>query len=346
MRERKLGLIDALALPVSTADGPEADPADAGPDGLLAHDDDILRLMFIACHPVVPMEGRVALTLKVLGGLSTAEIAKAFLVPEPTAAQRIVRAKRTLSAASIPFEMPSRDELDARLSSVLAVVYVIFNEGYSASRGDELVRRDLCDEALRLGRMLAALAADEPEAHGLAALMEIQASRLHARIGEAGEPVLLLEQDRTRWDQLLIRRGLSALDRARALGQPAGQYVLQAEIAACHARARERDDTDWARIAALYGVLAEVAPSPIVELNRAVAMSMVLGPATGIALLDALQSTPALSDYYLLPAARADMLSRLGRHDESSTEFARAAALTDNRRQREHLLGRAAQERS
>ncbi|HWS90341.1 MAG TPA: RNA polymerase sigma factor [Pyrinomonadaceae bacterium] len=304
--------------------------------------DDLLRLIFTACHPVLSTEARVALTLRLLGGLTTAEIARAFLLPEPTVAQRIVRAKRTLSEARVPFEVPRGAELDARLSSVLEVVYLIFNEGYAATEGSDWVRPALCEEALRLGRVLAELAPDEPEVHGLVALLEIQASRLRARVGPGGEPVLLLEQDRGRWDWLLIGRGLAALERAERLGGEPGPYVLQASIAACHARARAAAETDWARIAALYGELARVTPSPVVELNRAVAVSMAEGPAAGLEIVDALGSEPTLKSYHLLPAVRGDLLARLGRGEEARAEFERAAALTRNAREREVLLGRAA----
>jgi RNA polymerase sigma factor (sigma-70 family) len=304
--------------------------------------DDLLRLVFTACHPVLPTEARVALTLRLLGGLTTEEIARAFLVPEPTIAQRIVRAKRTLAEKRVPFEVPRGPELGPRLASVLEVVYLVFNEGYAATAGDDLMRPGLCEDALRLGRILATLAPDEPEVHGLTALMEINASRASARTDVAGEPVLLLEQDRGRWDQLLINRGLAALARAEALGGPRGPYVLQAAITACHARARTAADTDWARIAALYSELAALAPSPVVELNRAMAVSMAEGPAAGLALVDALAGAPALAGYHLLPSARADLLVRLGRRDEARAEFERAAALTKNARQRERLLERAA----
>lgn len=304
--------------------------------------DDLLRLVFTACHPVLPTEGRVALTLRLLGGLTTDEIARAFLVSEPTVAQRIVRAKRTLSEQNVPFEVPRGPELASRLGSVLEVIYLIFNEGYSATAGDDLQRPALCEDALRVGRILAELAVDEPEVHGLVALMEINASRSAARTTAKGEPVLLLEQNRARWDQILIRRGLAALGRAEALGGLRGPYVLQAAITACHAHAQRPEDTDWARIAALYAELAQVRPSPVVELNRAVAVSMAEGPAAGLALVDALAHEPALKSYHLLPSARADLLSKLGRFEEARQEFERAAALTRNTRQRERLLERAA----
>jgi RNA polymerase sigma factor (sigma-70 family) len=304
--------------------------------------DDLLRLIFTACHPVLSTEARVALTLRLLGGLTTAEIARAFLTPEPTIAQRIVRAKRTLSEARVPFEVPRGADLDARLSSVLEVVYLIFNEGYAATEGPDWVRPALCEEALRLGRVLAELAPGEPEVHGLVALLEIQASRLRARVGPAGEPVLLLEQDRGRWDWLLVGRGLSALERAERLGGEPGAYVLQASIAACHARARAAEETDWARIAALYGELGRLTPSPVVELNRAVAVAMAEGPAAGLAIVDALRSEPSLKSYHLLPAVRGDLLFRLGRKEEARAEFERAASLTRNERERGVLLARAA----
>lgn len=304
--------------------------------------DDLLRLVFIACHPVLSKEARVALTLHLLGGLSTEEIARAFLVSEPTVAQRIVRAKRTLAEARVPFEVPRGADRAARLSSVLEVIYLVFNEGYSATAGDDWVRPALCEDALRLGRILAELAPKEPEVHGLVALMEIQASRLRARIGPGGEPVLLLDQDRARWDQLLIRRGLAALDRAQALGGALGPYALQATIAACHARARTAAETDWVRIAALYDALAQTAPSPVVELNRAVALAMAFGPAVGLELVDELASEPSLEGYHLLPSVRGDLLAKLGRFGEAHEEFERAASLTRNASERELLLERAA----
>ncbi len=304
--------------------------------------DDLLRLIFTACHPVLATEARVALTLRLLGGLTTAEIARAFLVPEPTVAQRIVRAKRTLAEARVPFEVPRGDELAARLASVLEVIYLVFNEGYSATAGDDWMRPELCNDALRLGRILAELAPQEPEVLGLVALMEIQASRAGARVGPKGEPVLLLDQNRARWDQLLIRRGLAALERVEALGGALGPYALQAAIAACHARARAPEETDWERIAALYDALAQLAPSPVVELNRAVAVAMAFGPAAGLELVDALTAEPSLKSYHLLPSVRGDLLARLGRYDEARVEFERAAALTRNTRERELLLGRAA----
>ncbi|MFL5407222.1 MAG: RNA polymerase sigma factor [Myxococcales bacterium] len=303
--------------------------------------DDLLRLVLIACHPVLSTEARVALTLRLLGGLTTEEIARAFLVPEPTIAQRIVRAKRTLAEKRVPFEVPRGAELTARLSSVLEVVYLIFNEGYSATAGDDWVRPELCEDALRLVRILAELVPAEREVHGLVALLEIQASRLRARTGPSGEPILLLDQDRARWDQLLIRRGLNALGRAEALGGDPGPYFLQASIAACHARARTAGETDWGRIAALYVLLARVAPSPVVELNRAVAFGMAFGPAAGLAIVDTLTSEPSLARYHLLPSVRGDLLVKLGRFEEARTEFGRAASLTKNARERKLLLERA-----
>jgi RNA polymerase sigma factor (sigma-70 family) len=304
--------------------------------------DDLLRLIFTACHPVLSTEARVALTLKLLGGLTTGEIARAFLVPEPTIAQRIVRAKRTLSVARVPFELPAGDALAARLGSVLEVIYLVFNEGYTATSGGDWMRPALVADALRLGRILAQLAPDEPEVHGLAALMELQASRLAARVDAEGRPVLLLDQDRTRWDRLLIRRGLVALERAEALGGALGPYALQAGIAACHARAPTADATDWERIAALYDALAQAAPSPVVELNRAVAVAMAFGPAAGLEIADALRGEPSLASYHLLPSVRGDLLAKLGRHAEARAEFERAAELTRNERERDLLLQRAA----
>jgi RNA polymerase sigma-70 factor (ECF subfamily) len=303
--------------------------------------DDLLRLVFTACHPVLSTEARVALTLRLLGGLTTEEIARAFLTPEPTVAQRIVRAKRTLVEARVPFEVPRGDELATRLSSVLEVIYLIFNEGYAATAGDEWVRPALCEEALRLGRILAELAPQESEVHGLVALMEIQASRLRARVGPEGEPVLLLDQNRARWDWFLIRRGLSALARAESLGGALGPYALQAAIAACHARARTAEETDWPRIAALYDALAQLMPSPVVELNRAVAVSMAFGPEVGLELADELADEPTLKSYHLLPSVRGDLLYKLGRLDEARAEFERAASLARNSRERELLLARA-----
>jgi len=304
--------------------------------------DDLLSLIFVACHPVLSPEARVALTLRLLGGLGTDEIARAFLVGEPTIAQRIVRAKRTLAEARVPFQVPRGLDRAPRLSSVLEVIYLIFNEGYSASAGDDHMRPALCEEALRVGRVLAGLAPEEPEVHGLVALMELHASRAGARVGSSGEPVLLPDQDRSRWDQILLRRGLAALAAAQTLGASPGPYQLQAEISACHARARAADETDWARIVALYEELALQLPSPIVHLNRAVATAMAVGPAAGLAIIDSLRDEPALRDYHLLPSARADLLAKLGRRGEARAEFERAAALARNARQREQLLARAA----
>jgi len=325
----------------------EIDSDAAGPDFDAAVDDDrieddLLRLVFTACHPVLSSEARVALTLRLLGGLTTDEIARAFLVPESTVAQRIVRAKRTLADAGVPFEVPEGPERAARLSSVLEVIYLVFNEGYSATAGDDWMRPALCEDALRLGRILAELMPKEPEVHGLVALMEIQASRSHARIGPGGEPVLLLEQNRARWDHMLIRRGLTALARADALGDTRGPYALQAAIAACHARARTAQETDWTRIAALYAALAQLIPSPVIELNRAVAVGMALGPAPALELVDTLTAEPSLKGYHLLPSVRGDLLAKLGRLDEARAEFERAASLTRNGRERTLLLDRAA----
>jgi RNA polymerase sigma factor (sigma-70 family) len=304
--------------------------------------DDLLRLVFIACHPVLSTEARVALTLRLLGGLTTDEIARAFLVPESTVAQRIVRAKRTLADAQVPFEVPRGADLAARLSSVLEVIYLIFNEGYSATAGDDWMRPSLCEDALRLGRIVAELAPREPEVHGLVALMEIQASRSRARIGPKGEPILLLDQNRARWDHVLIRHGLAALERAERLGGAQGFYALQAAIAACHARAHTPEETDWKRIATLYALLVQLSPSPVVELNRAVAVSMAFGPAAGLVLVDALTAEPSLKGYHLLPSVRADLLTKLGRFGEARVELERAAALTRNARERDLLLERAA----
>jgi len=308
--------------------------------------DDLLRLIFISCHPILSPEARAALTLRLLGGLTTEEIARAFLVPEPTIQQRIVRAKRTLSESRVPFEVPLSEELTARLSSVLSVIYLIFNEGYSATAGDDWMRPQLCQEALRLGRILAGLVREEPEVHGLVALMEIQASRFETRTNPSGEPILLLDQNRARWDQLLIRRGLAALERAETLaresGRGSGPYALQAAIAACHARAGTAEETDWARIVGLYGALGEIAPSPIVELNRAVALAMLFGPEAGLEIVDALTSEPVLKTYHLLPSVRGDLLKKLGRLGEARAEFERAAGLTRNERERKLLLDRAA----
>ena len=304
--------------------------------------DDLLRLVFVACHPVLSTEARVALTLRLLAGLTTDEIARAFLVPEPTIAQRLVRAKRTLAETRVPFEVPRKEDLAARLASVLEVIYLVFNEGYSATAGEDWMRPALCEEALRLGRIVAELVPKEPEAHGLVALLEIQASRSGARVGPSGEPVLLLDQDRARWDHLLVRRGLAALERAEQLDGRLGPYALQAAIAACHARARTAAETDWTRMAAFYDALAQLAPSPVVELNRAVAVAMAFGPAEGLALVEALVSEPALRGYHLLPAVRGDFLAKLGRHDEARAEFERAASLTQNAREKKLLLDRAA----
>jgi RNA polymerase sigma factor (sigma-70 family) len=315
------------------------DPEEAADDDI---GNDLLRLMFIACHPVLSTEARTALTLRMLGGLGTAEIARAFLVPEATIAQRIVRAKRTLAEARVPFEAPRAEERAARVSSVLEVIYLIFNEGYAATSGEDWMRPALCEEALRLGRILAELLPAEAEVHGLVALMEIQASRTAARVDAEGEPILLLAQNRTRWNQLMIHRGLAALERAQALRGALGPYAVQAAIAACHARAPTAADTDWVRIVALYDALAQIAPSPVVELNRAVAVSMAFGPAAALELVDALCGEPKLKSYALLPSVRGDLLEKVGRFDEARTEFSRAAGLTQNARERKLLLGRAA----
>jgi predicted RNA polymerase sigma factor len=304
--------------------------------------DDLLRLIFIACHPLLSTDARVALTLRLLGGLNTSEIARAFLVPESTIGQRIVRAKRALTEARVPFEMPRVDELQERIASVLEVIYLIFNEGYAATTGEEWMRPALCQEALRLGRILAELAPQTPEVHGLVALMEIQASRAAARVDASGQPILLLEQDRSRWDQLLIRRGLAALERAESLGGTLGPYAVQAAIAACHARARSADETDWRRIVALYDALAQLSPSPVIDLNRAVAVSMAFGPTAALEIVDTLLSDARLGAYHLLPSVRADLLEKLGRFEEARTEFTRAAGLAQNARERAMLMGRAA----
>jgi RNA polymerase sigma factor (sigma-70 family) len=323
--------------------GRDARPVAAEPESALDDHvgDDLLRLIFVACHPLLSTDARTALTLRLLGGLTTEEIARAFLLPEPTIAQRIVRAKRTLSEARVPFEVPSPAELPARLPSVLEVVYLVFNEGYSATRGEEWIRAELCEDALRLGRILAELLPAEPEVHGLVALMELHASRLRARRGPGGEPILLLDQDRGRWDQLLVRRGLTALSRAESLARPLGSYTLQAAISACHARARTAGETDWSKIVALYDALVELTQSPVVELNRAVAVSMAFGPAPGLELVDQLVADEVLGDYYLLRSARGDMLARLGRFSEAAVEFERAASLAHNERERTLLRARA-----
>ena len=339
-REKMLERKHAELAPVieSTQDEAAAQIDDAIDDDI---GDDLLRLVFMTCHPILSTEARVALTLRLLGGLTTTEIARAFLAPEATIAQRIVRAKKTLSEARVPFEVPLPSERPERLASVLEVIYLIFNEGYSATSGEDLIRPMLTDEALRLGRVLAGLAPDEPEVHALVALMEIQASRLRARTNASGNAVLLLDQDRSRWDQLLIRRGLDALARAEALGGEDGVYALQAAIAACHARARAADQTDWQRIAQLYDRLGAVSPSPVIELNRAVAVTMAYGPERGLEIVDALREEPALKSYHLLPSVRGDFLAKLGRSDEARSEFEKAAALTQNERERELLLSRA-----
>jgi RNA polymerase sigma factor (sigma-70 family) len=335
MASRKL---DAFAYDLEVAAEDRPDPDEKLDDDV---GDDLLSLIFTACHPTLSREARVALTLRLIGGLTTDEIARAFLVPEPTIAQRIVRAKRSLAEAGLPFEVPRGADRAARLSSVLEVLYLIFNEGYTASAGDNWLRRELCDEALRLGRILAGLAADESEVHGLVALMELQASRLAARLGPDGAPILLLEQDRGRWDRLLIRRGLVALDRAETLAEQPGSYLLQAEIAACHARAMRAPATDWPRIAALYALLAALQPSPVIELNRAVAVAMAEGPAAGLALVERLTEVPALKNYHLLPSVRGDLLEKLGRFSEAEAEFRRAAAMTRNEQEKALLQGRA-----
>lgn len=320
-------------------DVPERAEIELAPDDAVG--DDVLRLVLATCHPVLSTEARVALTLRLVAGLTTAEIARAYLVPEPTVAQRLVRAKRTLAEARVPFEVPRGDELDARLPAVLEVVYLVFNEGYAASSGDAWIRGELCDEALRLGRVLVGLVPDAAEAHGLVALMELQASRIRARVAADGSPILLMDQDRSRWDRLLIGRGLAALERAVALARPLGPLALQAAIAACHARAATPQATDWPQIVALYDALVELTQSPVVELNRAVAVAMAFGPAAGLALVDELADEPALRGYHLLPSVRGDLLARLGRLDEARSEFTRAAALTHNERERALLLARA-----
>lgn len=337
MVERKQ---DQVTLEIETRHDSATIDIDAGIDDDVG--DDLLRLVFISCHPILAPEARVALTLRLLGGLTTDEIARAFLVSESTIAQRIVRAKRTLRDAGVPFELPRGDSRAARLSSVLEVIYLVFNEGYSATAGDDWMRPALCEDALRLGRVLAGLTPDEPEVHGLVALMEIQASRSRARVSRTGEPILLLDQDRARWDQLLIRRGLAALDHARELETSPGAYVLQAEIAACHARANVPEATDWTRIASLYAALVHLIPSPVIELNRAVAVSMAFGPAAGLEVVDALLPDTAIQSYHLFPAVRGDLLAKLGRSGEAKLEFERAASLTRNQRERELLSARSA----
>ena len=331
---------EELARELEVRLGDEGDDIDAAIDDQVG--DDLLSLIFTTCHPVLSTDARVALTLRLLGGLTTEEIARAFLVPEPTLAQRIVRAKRTLAASKVPFEVPSGPELGERLGSVLEVVYLIFNEGYSATAGEDLLRPGLCEDALRLGRILAELAPGEPEVHGLVALMELQASRLRARVGPSGEPVLLLDQDRGRWDRILIVRGLRALDRAEAIGVGLGPYGLQAAIAACHARAGRPEDTDWQRIVALYDGLAQLTPSPVVELNRAMAVAMAFGPQAGLEIVEELADEPSLASYHLLPSVRGELLAQLGREEEACAELERAAFMTRNARERDQLLERAA----
>ncbi len=338
-QQRKRRLVERKHEELGADDPPEVRTAEERLDDGVG--DDVLRLVLVACHPVLAAEARVALTLRLVAGLGTEEIARAFLVPEPTVAQRIVRAKRTLREAKVPFEVPRGPELSERLGSVLEVVYLVFNEGYAATRGDDWQRPELCEEALRLGRVLAALVPGEAEVHGLVALMELQASRSRARVGPSGEPILLLDQDRSRWDPLLVRRGLAALVRAEALAVPLGPYALQAAIAACHARARSAAETDWPRIVALYDALVERTGSPVVELNRAVAVAMASGPAAGLELVEELADEPSLRSYHLLPSVRGDLLARLGRTEEACAEFERAASLTTNRREREVLLARA-----
>lgn len=334
LRDQKYGEIGRTA-PLYTEDD-----VDQALDGEIS--DDLLRLIFMTCHPVLSQDARVALTLRLLCGLTTDEIARSFLVAESTVAQRIVRAKRTLSAEKVPFEVPTGEELNQRMAAVLEVIYLMFNEGYSATSGEHWIRPLLCQEALRLGRILAEIAPNEQEVHGLVALMEIQASRLKTRINAKGEPILLMDQNRAKWDQLLIRRGITALERSRKLGRPLGPYSLQAAISACHAEARSAAETDWIRIAALYEALARLSPSPIVELNRAVAISMAFGPAFGLQIVDELNKEPSLKGYHLLPSVRADLLAKLGRYDEARSEFERAASMTRNTRERELLLQRAA----
>jgi RNA polymerase sigma factor (sigma-70 family) len=339
-RNQRLGQkLEAIGRELETEDEMDLSHLDAD-DSI---EDDLLRLMFIACHPVLSPEARVALTLRLLGGLSTEEIARAFLTPVTTVAQRLVRAKRTLKEANVPFEVPTGPEREARLSSVLEVIYLVFNEGYAATAGEDWMRPALCEDAMRLGRVLAGLAPDESEVHGLVALMEIQASRIHARLGRDGQPVLLLDQDRSRWDRMLIQHGLSALGRAESLGGAFRPYALQAAIAACHARARTAEETDWERIAALYDALAAISPSPVVELNRAVAVSRAFGPAEGLVIADRLVAGGALRSYYLLPSVRADLLVQLGRFEDARVEFEAAAAMTSNERERAMLLTRASE---
>jgi RNA polymerase sigma-70 factor, ECF subfamily len=341
LRRRKVQDRHHAALAIETSQGgiAAALPDEAADDDI---GDDLLRLIFVACHPVLSTEARTALTLRLVGGLSTAEIARAFLAAEATMAQRIVRAKRTLAEAHVPFEVPRAEERQARLASVLEVIYLIFNEGYAATSGDDWMRPGLCEDALRLGRILAELLPLEPEIHGLVAMMELQSSRFGARVDASGRPILLLAQNRGRWNQLLIQRGLAALERAHALGGPSGPYTLQAAIAACHSRARTAEDTDWAQIVALYDALAQVAPSPIVELNGAVAVSMAFGPAAGLDIVDRLVDEPLLKNYHLLPGVRGDLLEKLGRFEEARAEYSRAAALAQNAREKNLLLGRAA----
>ncbi|TCP52206.1 RNA polymerase ECF family sigma subunit [Tumebacillus sp. BK434] len=334
LRDRKY---EELGWEIDRQQEPDWDEALDDPVG-----DDLLRLIFTTCHPVLSAEARVALTLRLLGGLTTEEIASAYLVPEPTVAQRIVRAKRTLAAARVPIELPPQEELPARLASVLEVIYLMFNEGYAASSGGNWIRPVLCDEALRLGRILAEIAPDEPEVHGLVALMEIQSSRFRARVNSSGEPILLMDQNRALWDHLLIHRGLTAIERAERLGRAFGPYLIQASIAACHARARTASETDWVRIAALYDALSQIAPSPVIELNRAVALSMAFGPAVGLEVVDALLQEPSMKNYHHLPSVRGDFLMKLGRKQEACIEFERAASLSRNETERELLLRRAA----
>ena len=339
LEQKHAQLAAEMDLAHEIADRDRSEAVDAALDDDIG--DDLLRLVFTACHPVLSPEARVALTLRMIGGLTTGEIARAYLVPEPTIAQRLVRAKRTLSEAQVPFEVPRGAELGERLASVLEVIYLVFNEGFAATSGEDWTRPTLCDEAVRLGRVLAGLMPDEREVHGLVALMEIQASRLHARVGPDGEPVLLMDQDRSRWDQLLIRRGLAALARAESSGGVLGPYTLQAAIAACHARARVASETDWVRIAALYDALSQVMPSPVVELNRAVAVGMAFGPEAGLEIIEALANEPSMRTYHLLPSVRADLLGKLGRNEEARAAWARAAELAGNAREKALLMARA-----